>query len=105
MSVEERRHARAVRAGEGHEPLIDHHPRGGEKRPFVPAQAERYQERSARAGEQSVEGMLWRALGAGARGGQGHVPFDVRVGGADGERVLCAAALKAHDRAARVWRP
>jgi hypothetical protein len=31
----------------GHVPLIDHHPRGGEKRPFAPAQAERYKERSA----------------------------------------------------------
>ena len=31
----------------GHVPLIDHNRRGGEKRPFAPAQAERYKERTA----------------------------------------------------------
>ena len=31
----------------GHVPLIDHNPRGGEKRPFAPAQAQRFKQRSA----------------------------------------------------------
>jgi len=37
----------AFSRGLGHVPIIDHNPRGGEKRPFAPAQAERYKERSA----------------------------------------------------------
>jgi hypothetical protein len=31
----------------GHVPIIDHNPRGGEKRPFAPAQAQRFKQRSA----------------------------------------------------------
>lgn len=31
----------------GHVPIIDHNPRGGAKRPFAPAQAQRFRERSA----------------------------------------------------------
>ena len=37
----------AFSRGLGHVPIIDHNPRGGERRPFAPAQAERYKERSA----------------------------------------------------------
>jgi len=31
----------------GHVPIIDHNPRGGEKRPFEPHQAERYKQRNS----------------------------------------------------------
>ncbi len=55
-------------------PLIDHHPRGGEKRPFAPAQAERYKERSA---SERVNSLLKERYG-------GHW---VRVRGA--AKVMC----------------
>lgn len=42
-STEQRAHSRAL----GHVPLIDHNPRGGEKIEFDPAQARRYNERTA----------------------------------------------------------
>ena len=37
-----RAHSRSL----GHVPLIDHNPRGGEKQPFAPHEAQRYQERT-----------------------------------------------------------
>ena len=42
-STEQRAHSRAL----GHVPLIDHNPRGGEKIEFDPAEARRYNERTA----------------------------------------------------------
>ena len=42
-STEQREHSRTL----GHVPLIDHNPRGGEKIEFDPAQARRYNERTA----------------------------------------------------------
>lgn len=41
-SEELRAHSRSL----GHVPLIDHNPRGGEKQPFAPPEAQRYKERS-----------------------------------------------------------
>jgi hypothetical protein len=37
-----RAHSRSL----GHVPLIDHNPRGGEKKPFAPHEAQRYNERT-----------------------------------------------------------
>lgn len=41
-SEELRRHSQSL----GHVPLIDHNPRGGEKKPFAPHEAQRYNERT-----------------------------------------------------------
>jgi Transposase DDE domain/Transposase domain (DUF772) len=41
-SDELRRHSQSL----GHVPLIDHNPRGGEKKPFAPHEAQRYNERT-----------------------------------------------------------
>ena len=54
-----------------------------------------------RTRQQPLEGTVWRVLGARARRGQGDMPFDVRAGGPDSDRALCAPVLKATNRAAR----
>jgi len=56
-SDELRTHSRTL----GHVPLIDHNPRGGEKRPFAPHEAQRYNERS---GAERANGRLKDEFGA-----------------------------------------
>ena len=56
---------------------------------------------SGRVSQQFVEGALWRALGA--RHGQGDVPLDVRVGGADSHGALRAVVLKEARPTAGGW--
>ena len=89
----------------GHVPIIDPNPRGGEKRPFAPAEAQRFKERSA---SERVNSLLKERYGGRwvrVRGAaQGDVPPDVRVGGVDRDGAVCAALLKAMNRAARSWR-
>jgi|GEM_PF-2529288 hypothetical protein len=89
----------------GHVPIIDPHPRDGDKLPLAPAQALRFKERSAAERVNSLLKERWGALGAGVRGGQGDVPSDVRAGGVDGHGVVCAAVLKDTKPTASRWRP
>ena len=90
----------------GHVPIIDPHPRGGDKLPLAPAQGGAVQgTQRGGAGQQPLEGALRRALDAGARGGQGDVLSEVRTGGFDGKSLVCAAVLKVVKTTASGWRP
>ena len=80
----------------GHVPIIDPHPRGGEKLPLAPAEAQRFKEPSASERGNSLlkerYGGRWVRV-RGASKVMGHLRFGLV--GADGQRALCAAVLKA----------
>ena len=96
----------AFSRGLGHVPIIDPHPRGGEKLPLAPAQAQRFKERTSaervnRRLKERYGGRWVRVRGADKVG----EPSGVWAAGADGRGVLCAAVLRSSRRPARRRRP